>query len=150
MIRKGSRTSLSIVQKFFPNVLTVKDAKDNVMVEVTSKDVSTSNRRKHAGCAMAVACKRALFLDGVLIARSRAFLVKGAVATRFDVPGSVSREVVSFDRGSNFEPGLYQLSKPYHRLGEHKGGKSKQGTGTGRPIPFRHLTENVRAVLGSE
>lgn len=87
------------------------DSSRNAKIEVTKGDEATSRKKSHKGCAMAVACKRKFHLDGVIISRNRAYLVKGTQARRFTLPPSVSREVVSFDRGGGFEPGEYQLSK---------------------------------------
>src|SRR5579864_3072095 len=92
---KQSR-SLNIVRKYFKNVDEVVDSKESLSVEVTPRDVSTSERRAHVGCAMAVACKRAKHLDGVIISTSIAYLIKDNKATRYQVPERISREVVSF------------------------------------------------------
>ncbi len=91
--------SINIVQKFFPKVERVVDAHRNAAIEVTAKDSSSKAVRDHNACAMAVACKRKFHLDGVIISRSVAYLIKGTQARRFMLPDSVSREVVSFDRG---------------------------------------------------
>ncbi len=80
-------------------------------IEVTPRDASSKAVRDHNGCAMAVACKRALKLDGVIISRSIAYLIKGDHATRFKLPESISREVVSFDRGAGFAVGKYELER---------------------------------------
>ena len=149
--RRRQQRSLSIVRKYFPQVESVEDATRSLKIEVTSRDVSTSKRKAHAECAMAVACKRVKELDGVLIATSVAYLIKGDKATRYEVPNSVAREVVAFDRGAAFEPGEYHLDKPYEtkRLGHQEGGHAKH-PGTGKPHQRRHITENVRAILGSD
>lgn len=90
--------ALRLVQKYYPEVTKVIDGKKPIRVEVTKKDSNSAAVRDHKACAMAVACKRKLNLDGVLISVSTAYLVKGKKATRFQLPPSVSREVVSFDR----------------------------------------------------
>jgi hypothetical protein len=141
--------SLSIVQKHFPNVVRVKEAKANVVVEVGKKDVTESKRKDHEGCAMAVACKRKFKLDGVLIATSSAYLIKGETATRFRVPPSVAREVVSFDRGAGFEEGTYRLSKPCNPP-DSGGTPNRANEGKGKAKGQLHKTTNVRAILGSE
>jgi hypothetical protein len=117
------------------------------------RDVDSANRKDHKTCAMAVACKRKLGLDGVLISVKTAYLVRGKVAQRYLLPESVSREVVSFDRGAGFAPGKYKLSKmpkslrlgaarPRRKLGRGKtGGKDKE---------FIHHTAGIRVVLGSK
>jgi hypothetical protein len=138
------------VRKFFPKVTRVTDAAKGLEIEVTKQDDKVSRRNDHAGCAMAVACKRELKLDGVIISRSVAYLVKGSEATRYDVPERVSREIVSFDRGGGFDPGTYRLKTPAIKIGSShgSGGAQKKSNGSlaGR---FHHLTNNVRTTLNS-
>ena len=146
-------TTLKTVQKFFPNVTSIIDASRIAMVEVTERDSSSKAVKQHTACAMAVACKRKFNLDGVIISRSLAYLIKGKQARRFLLPESVKREIISFDRGSTFEPGLYELAvvseslrmdakkRPTNR------DRGKRGT---KPKRFRHLTKNVRQVLGGQ
>ena len=138
--------ALTVVRKHFPDVKTVKDAKSNISVEVTKQDVAISKRGKHKECAMAVACKRKMKLDGVLIARSIGYVIKGNTATRFKIPTSLSREVTSFDRGASFEPGTYSLAKPDKALGTRK--RSGKHSRSGKGPQFHHFTVGIRAVLG--
>ncbi len=145
-------STLSVVKKFFPNVKFVTDAKTNAFIEVTDADVKKSKLKNHKECAMAVACKRKFKLDGVIIAKSVAYLVKGNKARRFDVPESVSREVVSFDRGSGFSPGNYALRavSPANRMDRPKREKlSAERNHKGNPIEkrFQHRTDNVRVEI---
>jgi len=143
-------SALSVVRKFFPKVTAVVDATRNAAIEVTKSDAASKAVRDHNGCAMAVACKRKFHLDGVIISRSVAYLVKGKRARRFKLPESASREIVSFDRGSGFAPGKYVLSKvhPTNRLGYHPQGGSKNKPPTEKMV--RHMTTNVRSVLGGQ
>lgn len=146
-------TALRTVKKFFPQVKKIVDAKTNAHIEVTEKDANPKGIKKHNECAMAVACKRKFKLDGVIIARSVAYLIKGNKARRFILPPSVSREIVSFDRGAGFAPGNYELSKvnPSAQIGMRKKERGKGGsnTNTGEGIKtFRHLTTGIRHVIG--
>jgi|SRR6267142_1268100 len=145
-------TALALVKKFFPEVKTVTDAKKNVNIEVTNADDKAAAKKSHKTCAMAVACKRKFKLDGVVISVNRAYLVKGDRAERFELPPSVSREVVSFDRGGGFEPGEYQLSKPGPsvKLGHHykKTGNGHSGGDGERKVT--HHTGGIRTALGSK
>lgn len=148
---KTGSHSLAVVRKFFPNVTSVRDADDSIDVTVTANDDKVSRKKEHDGCAMAVACKRELKLDGVIVARKSAYTIKNNVATRYELPESVSREVVSFDRGAGFAPGDYSMRPPSEsrRLGRQTGGGGSR-TGTGKPIKRKHSTANIRAVLGSK
>jgi len=143
--------ALGVVRKYFPEVNKVSDAKAPLNIEVTRYDDTIATKKAHKGCAMAVACKRKLNLDGVIISVKTAYMIKGKKAIRFQVPEHVSREVVSFDRGGHFEPGSYKLIKPSRKLGEgHKSGNHHNDSG-GHTKPREHvLTKNIRSVLGSD
>lgn len=141
---------LKIVQKFFPKVKTVVDAAHKALIEVSKKDTESKGIKDHNNCAMAVACKRKFKLDGVIISRSMAYLIKGTQARRFKLPESVSREVVSFDRGAGFSPGKYELSAvPPSMQRSNKLGRDRGNTGT-KSKRIRHMTINVRSVLSGE
>lgn len=143
-------SALNIVQKFFPGVLEVVDAKRPVRIEVTEQDATKKGIKNHESCAMAVACKRKFNLDGVVISRSTAYLVKGRKARRFKLSPSVSREIVSFDRGAGFAPGNYHLTTfpETQRLGSRRETSTDgNGTGNGFPKNFRHVTTGIRTSL---
>jgi hypothetical protein len=146
-------SAINTVQKYFPKVEEVFDAEENATIEVTRRDEATSKRRAHGECAMAIASKRVFEADGVIVSLSKAFVVKGKKAYRYDLPENVSREVISFDRGSGFSPGTYQLKVPAHALGKAKSpGKhprenSKRGS---RAKNQHHMTQGIRTVLGSK
>lgn len=141
--------ALNVVRKFFPNVKRVVDANRNAVIEVTAKDASSKAVKDHNACAMAVACKRKFHLDGVIISRSVAYLIKGNKARRFKLPESVSREVVSFDRGAGFAIGTYELSSisPTSRLGLSHPGNERTTIRDHEPPRSRHMTTRVRSVL---
>jgi putative transposase len=150
---KGEKmpSALSIVQRFFPEVSSVVDARADQEIEVTKRDTSLATVKNHKQCAMAVACKRKFELDGVVISIHTAYLVKGRQATRYLLPESVSREVVSFDRNGGFSAGEYTLIKPgkHHRLGEHSP-QSNKHNGTKKRSGIRHhFTEGIRTILRS-
>jgi len=143
--------ALKIVQKFFPNVTRVKDAKEPLMVEVLKRDTESAKVKNHSACAMAVACKRVLKADGVIVSVTTCYVVHGTSAMRYKLPESVSREVVSFDREAGFAAGSYTIhpSNPSHKLGHgHEG--SKANTGKGKKQVWKHHTLGIRTVLGSK
>jgi len=143
--------ALGIVRKYFPEVNRVTDAKAGLTIEVTKHDDHVATRKAHKTCAMAVACKRKLNLDGVIISVKTAYMIKGRKAIRFAVPEHVSREVVSFDRGGGFEPGMYKLNKPDRPIGEgHSSGGEHSNPNRPHKSKAHLLTKNIRTVLGSE
>jgi hypothetical protein len=146
--------SLSIVRKFFPNVVSVSDADDNAIVEVTNSDVKNSAKKDLNGCAMAVAAKRQFHATGMIVAPSVAYVVKHNKAIRFQLPPSVQKEIVSFDRGGGFAEGTYQLNypKPSQRIGarsERAFSPSRTHDDKGKRR-FQHATTGIRAVLGGK
>lgn len=147
--RPGFR-ALQIVQKFVPSVTKVIDATRSTMIEVTKAATKSKAVRNHQECALAVACKQKMKLDNVIISRSMAYLVKGKTATRYQLPETVSREVVAFDRGGAFAAGEYELKQPEapNRLGSsrHLVGGEKH-TRDGSRGKAHHLTANIRANL---
>lgn len=144
-------SALNTVRKFFPGVTEVVDALRPAKIEVVARDANPRAAKNHEACALAVACKRQMNLDGVIISRSIAYLVKGKKARRFQLPPGTAREVVSFDRGAGFAPGVYLLSAvtPNKKMGTRQG-SDQRTPGNGKPKQFRHLTANVRTVLGGQ
>lgn len=142
--------SLSIVQRYFPKVKEVADATEKIEIEVTDRDSKSAAVRNHEACAMAVACKRKMKADGVIVSIGTAYVIKGDVAYRYRVPPSVQREIVSFDREAGFASGEYELvpTIPSKRLGEPQ--PKGPGKVTGTPHRFVHQTSGIRAVLGSK
>jgi hypothetical protein len=121
--------SLQIVQKFYPEVTKVVDARADLIFNLRASDVKSAKAKKHDGCALAQACKRQCHVDGAIVSTRTAYLISGTKATRYYVPESVSREIVAFDRGAGFELGAYCLQKPYKY--------APRGSGTGHGHPKR-------------
>lgn len=148
--------SLKIVQEYFPEVTSVKDAKEPITVEVTKADNSSAKVRNHKACAMAVACKRKMQAAGVIVSVATAYVIQGNHATRYQLPESVSREVVSFDRDAGFAPGEYTMI-PFtesRKLGTSYGsrGGNREIIEPGKLKKQRkhHKTTGIRTVLGSK
>ncbi len=152
-VKVPGKNAVRMINKFFPRVTNVKDADDDVQVQVTSNDDRGSKKKNHAECALAVACKRQQKADGVLVSVSTAYIIKGDTAIRLKLPESASREVISFDRDGGFEPGNYTLKKPCatERLDNipYKTGRENSGVNiTGRKMSgFVHKTERIRTSL---
>lgn len=154
--RSKSRRSLALsnVRKFFPNVKSVSDADDNAIVEVTRDDVKNSAKKDLNGCAMAVAAKRQFHATGMIVSPSVAYIVKHDKAIRFQLPTSVQKEIVSFDRGAGFAEGTYQLNYPKksQRIGarRERALSPSQVHDNKRKRRFYHATTGIRAILGGQ
>lgn len=145
-------TALQIVQKRFPKVTKIADAKKSLKIEVTQRDTTSSKIMKHEECAMAQACKRKFKLDGAIISMGRAYLIKGDRATRFNTSNAVSREITAFDRGAEFAPGEYHLdaipkSDRMGKRAKRSSGDKNPNYSSGNKRAKRHVTQNVRASL---
>lgn len=141
--------ALGVVRKFFPEVEKVKDSTGYLSLEVTKGDINSRAARKHKECPLATACKRMLKADGVVVSVRTVYVVEGKTATRYQIPESGSREIVSFDRDGGFAPGYYFLKPPDKKLGESQGGHTGNHGRSGKKIQRKHFTSGIRTVLGS-
>lgn len=140
--------ALKVVQRFYPGVVRVSDADSDQEIEVTQRDATIAHRKDHMTCGLAVACKR-LFDVKPIISISTCYLVRGVEALRYMTTSSIQREIVSFDRGNQFAPGLYILKKPRggQRLGSHRASGPKKRKNRGKSPKYRHITTGIRAAL---
>src|SRR5437660_12745872 len=92
--RKGM---LTLLRKHWPGVRQVVDATRKLYIHVEPEDVDGASPRDAANCVMARACKREQEVDAVLVFSSRAYILQGTVATRFDVPETMTRETAVAD-----------------------------------------------------
>src|SRR6267378_8137210 len=104
----GKKTVLMRLQRLWPDVYTVEDAQENVIISVLDED-QKATRADPGDCALARACVREGIADAALIGKGISYLIKGNLATRYNTPESVAREIVSFDRHGDFAAG-----KDYH------------------------------------
>lgn len=153
--------AIDLVQKFYPNVVKVKDATKPLEVTVAKTDVDNSKVRNHKDCVFAHACKRMEDIDGAIIAIKSAYIIKGDTAIRYSIPDSLAREIVAFDRDGKFETGDYYVREPSPtlKLGQHKLYKPKKRTGyksgphtnsgTGQKTKW-HATKSIRSLRNPE
>lgn len=90
----------------------IVEGKNRTLVTVTDSDVVNAKKANSKHCALARASLR---LPGVVAAyffRKTAFLEFKDQMVRYLLPGSVQKEIVSFDRAQIFASGIYQLTPP--------------------------------------
>ena len=128
--RKRKITLPRSVRRMFPNVKHAFDADKPVEISVDRKDCKGAKRLNPSECALAIAGRRELKADGVIIGMSSSYVVKGDTAIRFATPESVQREIVSFDRHQDFSPGEYYLAPkaPSSRMGKPQHRKTTSGS----------------------
>lgn len=142
-------SALQCAQAFFPHVTRVKDATRSITVTVTQRDLKGAKNKEHDHCALAVACQRQFHLTGAVISRSTAYLIKGAVATRYTVPPYVRQNIITFDKGGPFDLGPFQLWKPQHPMGRKDGGNAPRRKSKRLLKTPAHFLSGVRASLSS-
>ncbi len=140
MKKKNRRVKL---YKGFPLV----DSKNDLEICVTRADIKHSKKNDPTKCAASLSAQRKLHTE-VEVHISRVYVKdnKNKCWKRYLTPHSVSREITSFDRGSAFEEGVYNIKAPsptqqldYPKISRH----TKTGTGK-KLIGKRHVTANVR------
>lgn len=151
--------ALAIVRRFFPSVTEVHDADEDFSIQVTANDSKVARTKDHNNCAMAVAVKRAAKARGVIISVKKAYIIKKERAIRYNLPESVSREIVSFDRKAGFAEGSYNLATPKgsSRIGSHyvrdraRAAKASPSSNHNkRKAAKPHFTSNIRTSLISK
>lgn len=124
--------------------LPVVDATHDIALHVLSIDVKNATKNDPKSCAAAKAGQRELKKD-VRVFLTRTYVKEKKNWVRYLTPESVSREIISFDRGSSFEPGIYNVKAPHEsmKLGHYRGRSFKPKTGKTNQKP-RHATGMIR------
>jgi len=126
------------------NGLPVKDATKNLEIEIEKVDAVGSRKKDPHNCAAARAIKREYKCKDVAVFSSKTYVLENDHYVRYITPESITREIVAFDRGSEFEPGSYKLRKPgpTEKLGSPRTpSNKKKGSGVRNRI---HVTANIR------
>jgi len=128
--------------------LSVVDATKPLKLEVTSADCKLATRKNPGCCAVAKACGRELKIRGVRVHLSRLYLLAGKTWTRYIVHSSLRQEIIAFDRGGKFQPGVYTFQAP--NPSKLLGSKIKKGPKLtkGKPLTVRSYksVQGVRAA----
>jgi len=132
--------------------LPVKDAKKSIRLEIMREDIVNARNKNSNCCAVAKACTRGLNVKAVKVHLTRLYLnTDGKCFTRYIVSGAMRSEIIAFDRGGRFQPGMYNLAVPDKTklLGYAKARKSKaKKDEKGKPKLIKTYTEtkNIRAT----
>jgi hypothetical protein len=139
--------ALRFVRRYYPDVNKVEDAKRGTIITVTQRDCDSGVGKAANLCAIAKAAERRW--DGAIVSLSRAYLIRGRTAYRYQVPDHVEKELIVFDRSHSFSPGKYQLDKVHagNLLGRTTRIPKKPGRKTNQYKKNRkHYTEGVRSL----
>jgi hypothetical protein len=140
---------MQLIRKYYPEVKTVVDATKHVRVDVISDDCVKGTKKAPNKCAMARAFQRKNY-NGAIISKAVSYLIKGTKAIRYRTPPSVAREIVSFDRHQDFQPGRYSLSPPpvVHPTENKRVYRKRTRPEGGEPSGYKnHVTAGVRSLF---
>lgn len=132
----------------------IVDSKEPIRVEVIPQDIERAKQKDSKCCAFVRACERQLpGVEAAFVFRTKAWIEYEDKIVRFDLPKSVQKEIVAFDRAKAMEPGLYQFNriapsstmkakKAYDRAAKERDHKNKGRKPNKKR--FIHYTTNVR------
>ena len=127
--------------------LPVIDAKRQLTVTVTKRDIARGVKMTPDKCAMARACYRELNCLEVRVYRTRCYIrTNDHNWVRYITPRSLRDETIAYDRGGRMMPGMHTLTPPTgtYKLGQpHRGGKP-----TGKGNRRKYVLTHVRASAG--
>lgn len=149
---KGVSQAFVNVHDKWPDVTSVKDAKNHLRLEIGQCDIDKGERSNGERCAVAQNVKRTQRCDGVMVARSVCYIKRGTTAIRYIVPLHIQKELIAFDRGGAFMPGIYELKKPWaNNTLKSKAWRKPHPTknkGVGpKKTKFSHRTDGIRATV---
>lgn len=134
----------------------VVDATKPLIVEVMPIDIEKASAANSKCCAFVRACERSMKVEAAFFFRTKAWLEYEDKIVRYELPVSVQKEIVAFDRSKTMAPGKYQLSavgkfgtlkeKAKRRAKNDKNHKSK-GKLPGQKRGLVHRTAAVRTAF---
>ena len=137
------------------NGLKVVDVRKKLAIAITPKDINAAKKtgRKDPGaCAAALAAMRQLHVTEAKVQIGRTYIMRGKKWERYFTPDALRSEIVAFDRGGDFEPGIYTL-RPLggtsQALGANSGSNTNRTTNKSTHTKRKnHITMAVRAIEG--
>lgn len=130
----------------------VVDATRPLEIRITADDVRRGALKNATACAAARALCREGFTEARVHAARTYVRRRNGTWLRYFTGDALRSEVVAFDRGGAFEPGLYRLSpiQPAERIGaraQRQGSTYKKSAERRRAAPKRknHVTTGVRS-----
>lgn len=144
-----------VTKRAFELKLPIEDAKESLVLEVQPEDVSRAQQKNSRCCALVRAAERQMAdVRAAFFFRTTAYLEYDDKIVRFNLPPSVQKEIVAFDRTRHMEPGVYQLTRPTptQTLSATKKRSKKNETRKRHDEPFtlikraviRHRTSGIR------
>lgn len=130
------------------NGLKVVDATKPLPIKITDNDVENGNTKDPGGCAAALACMRKPTCTEARVHIGRTYLKEGGRWVRYKTPAALRSEIISFDRGADFQPDTYVLvpMSKSGRLGQYTHvSKNKKKNPLAKKRAKIHVVRGVRA-----
>lgn len=123
----------------------VVDAKKDIGLHITARDIRRGNNKEPGGCAAALACLRETHAVQAMVYLSKTFVQfkRNGPWHRLMTPRNLASEIIAFDRGGEFMPGDYTLrapKAPSEKLGY------KKAPETNRQRPLRKNRRRARII----
>lgn len=125
----------------------VEDADESLILDVRPEDIRGSTKLDPHNCAAARSIKRVCRASDAIVMRGTTYVNRGNKKSphwiRYQTPNSIAREITAFDRGAQFEAGVYNFRPfaPSNRLGAKK---TKKHDGKYKRAAPRHITAKIR------
>lgn len=124
-------------------------ARAPLALEVTLGDIRSSTQKDPANCAFSCAVKRGLGATAAYFMRSVAYIEYQDRVVQYNMPGSMQKEIVAFDRAKAMEPGVYQLapladSKRNQKRRKKRRRSRRAGTQSAKPRATKKAVANIR------
>ena len=135
----------------------IVDAKDGLFLEVTERDIKKARMGDSRACGFVQCIKRQEPCEAAYVFRSVAYIETDEEIVRYELPPSMQKEVVAFDRSKAMVPGEYRLSPPSKtntlkdirsRKKTKRGGPFARGKGakTANKPRYVHRAQGVRSA----
>ena len=133
------------------NGLPIVDAKKRIKIAITKRDCKLGKTKDPGACAAARAILRQTHCKQARVHLSRTYVQMGKKWVRYHTPHSIRSEVISFDRGAKFSPGVYTLSpmSPTNKLGSYTHKSKHKNKRTGKKRAPYHTVHGVRTFCAN-
>ncbi len=84
-------------------------ARAGLTLEVSASDIASAKPKDPQNCAFACAVKRGMGASAAYFIRTKAYVEFDDRVVEYELPTSMQKEIVAFDRAKAMEPGVYDL-----------------------------------------
>lgn len=128
---------------------------------IDDEDINKGNRKDFNNCAAVLACERVDGVEAAKIGKSISKLRIKGQWYRYKTPRNLLQEIIAYDRGGQFAPGMYELKviKPSDQLSNKRnrnGKKDENGiklitvdkAGNGKVTRYKREIRRIPGIRG--